>query len=112
MRKIEREMLAAIRGGKNWKSGNTQVMANHYTGSEYVACDVMLHGNHIATVTDLEVVSINLCGWNTPTTRSRLTSICHEFIPGCYGVGTRDGQAELRYTDKVLNIYSRSWYLV
>lgn len=43
MRKIEEQMIEAIRQRKNWSSGNTTV-------SPYsCGVDIWLHGNHIAT---------------------------------------------------------------
>lgn len=44
MHKIESEMLAAIRDGRNWQSGNTQV--THYREDNYSY--IYLHGNCIA----------------------------------------------------------------
>ena len=44
MRKLENEMLAALRAGRAWQSGNTSVTAPNSTGR----AAVYLHGNHIA----------------------------------------------------------------
>ena len=70
MRKIEREMNAAIRDSINWKSGNTEVTFDSETGES----KVFLHGNHIATVGD-DFVQIFDGGYQSYTTKSRLNSI-------------------------------------
>ena len=78
MRKIEREMNAAIRDSINWKSGNTEVTFDPETGES----KVFLHGNHIATVGD-DFVQIFDGGWQSVTTKSRLNAILQEHgIPG------------------------------
>ncbi len=68
MRKIEAQMLAAIRERKYMHNSNTVVSPQ----DEYVA--VLLHGNLIARVYPKAVV-INNCGWSTATTKSRLHNI-------------------------------------
>ena len=70
MRKIEREMNAAIRDSINWKSGNTEVTFDPETGES----KVFLHGNHIATVGD-DFVQIFDGGYQSYTTKSRLNAI-------------------------------------
>ena len=45
MRKVEKDMLAAIKDGRNWQSGNTQVTCGGALG---IRSDVFLHGNKIA----------------------------------------------------------------
>ena len=74
MRKIEREMNAAIRDSRNWASGNTQVIYSPERDASYV----MLHGNHIATIleTSLEIYD---GGYPSATTKSRLNAILSEF---------------------------------
>lgn len=69
MKQIEKKMLAAIRGGYNWKTGNTEV--NHFAG----CIRVWLHGNLIAELSPAHGWRFNLCGWNTLTTRSRLNAL-------------------------------------
>jgi hypothetical protein len=107
-RKIERQMIAAIKGFRSWKSGNTQVLS---AGGIF---NVYLHGNHIAKYRPYAKSSldITLAGWNTTTTRSRLTALCQEFVPFCRGVGTRKGQAELRYIVGNQPISSNEWVTV
>jgi hypothetical protein len=78
-RKIENAMVGAIVRREKWSGGNTIVEPERRQDGKPLA-RVLLHGNHIATIgyTDAEVpynVSVCLCGWNTPTTRSRLSAI-------------------------------------
>ena len=68
MRKIEREMNAAITEGRNFTSGNTTV-----THEDGVAI-VFLHGNKIAEVGD-DFVTLFDGGWQSATTKSRLNAI-------------------------------------
>ena len=69
MRKIEREMNAAIRDCRNWKSGNTEVQ----TDSDGVSF-VYLHGNKIAEIGE-DYVTIFDGGYQSSTTKSRLNAI-------------------------------------
>ena len=87
MRKIEQQMIAAIKGKRNWSSGNTSV---HYS-EEYQSSAVYLHGNLIAVVykNDAELFD---AGYKTVTTKSRLNAICQEFgVPG-EGIFQKDFQ--------------------
>ena len=110
MRKIERELVSAIRSlnpGEEWAKDNTRV---DYDAAENVV-NVYLHGNLIAKIKPLHV-HITLAGWNTATTRSRLTAICRAFVPGCFGVSTKQGQARIRYADgRDVKITDNGWYL-
>ena len=77
MRKIESQMLTAIRNNDNWQSANTSV---HYNEENDVSI-VRLHGNKIAEVGD-DFVQIFDGGWQTTTTKSRLNVIINEFCNG------------------------------
>ncbi len=88
MRKIEQQMIAAIRAGVTDKTmGNTRVHA----------CvgfmEVQLHGNIIAHV-DLSRGSVRftLAGWPTPTTRSRINAILSEFVHVYAVIYQREGR--------------------
>lgn len=74
MRKIEKQMIEAIKVGKAWQSGNTMVVP---TSADNVA--VYLHGNHIADVhrpAGFTLVNKDtLRQWQTPTTKSRLRAL-------------------------------------
>ena len=72
MRKIERQMCAAIQADKNWSSGNTQVVTNDGVSTVY------LHGNKIAMVDDTSLTIFD-GGWQSNTTKSRLNAIINEF---------------------------------
>jgi hypothetical protein len=73
MRKIEKEMNAAIRDSRNWASGNTTVTFD----AETQESKVFLHGNHIATIGE-DFVQIFDGGWQSHTTKSRLNAILQE----------------------------------
>ena len=79
MRKIESQMNRAIRGQRNWTSGNTTV----FTTDNGLESTVYLHGNHIAT---FDHVHQNLYifdgGWQSNTTKSRLNALLDEFSYG------------------------------
>ena len=72
MRKIESQMIAAIKGNINWSKDNTSVIFEDDISKVY------LHGNLIAEVDD---VSIKLYdgGYQTQTTKSRLNALLSEF---------------------------------
>lgn len=117
MRKIEKEMLAAIKAGKAWKKDNTEVVCSAYA-EEKRGMNVFLHNNLIARVDVFAStsVSICLCGWNSPTTRSRLSAIIREFSkqPGPHGLGvsTKKGQVCLHDASGITNIDATSWWSV
>ena len=73
MKQIEKDMLAAIAqtGHVDWRQSNTRVYA---TGG---IVEVYLHGHKIAHRGHVNDTGwhYNLCGWNTPTTRSRLNAL-------------------------------------
>ena len=76
MRKIERQMNAAISEGRDWRSANTSVTMNGNIA------EVRLHGNLIAEVSD-ECVTLHDGGWQSVTTKSRLNAIMSEHcLPG------------------------------
>lgn len=74
MRKIESQMIAAIKASKDWQSANTSVSYNEESDLSIVR----LHGNKIAEVGDNFVVIFD-GGWQTNTTKSRLNVIINEF---------------------------------
>ena len=73
MRKIETDMLAALRTGRAYQSKNTTVTAPDRTGR----AAVYLHGNHIADWRDGRAVPNlgTLARWPTTTTKSRLRAL-------------------------------------
>ena len=76
MRKIETQMIAAVKGGKNWTKDNTSVIIEDGVSKVY------LHGNLIAEVDD-ESIKLYDGGWQTTTTKSRLNALLSEFGYTC-----------------------------
>ena len=76
MRKIESEMIAAVKGDINWSKDNTSVIIEDGVSKVY------LHGNLIAEVDD---VSLKLYdgGYQSMTTKSRLNALLSEFGYTC-----------------------------
>jgi hypothetical protein len=74
MRKIELQMLDAIRNRATWRMDNTSI-----SPIDDVNSAVYLHGNHIADVNSRTgLVMVNketLARWSTPTTKSRLRAL-------------------------------------
>ena len=66
-------MLSAIKGKRNWASGNTSV---HYN-KDYKSSAVYLHGNLIAIVYENDAELFD-AGYKTVTTKSRLNAILAE----------------------------------
>ena len=76
MRKIEKQMIEAIRSGNNWKSANTEVRFSDIGFGNYAS--VYLHGHNIATVYSADCTLPNrqtFRDWPTATTRSRLRAL-------------------------------------
>jgi len=70
MRKIESLMIQAVRNGRDWKSGNTEV---HNSDHGII---VRLHGNKIAQVDhEAGILWVTDAGWQTTTTKSRLNAL-------------------------------------
>ena len=76
MRKIESEMIAAVKGNINWSKDNTSVIIDDNVSKVY------LHGNLIAEIDD---VSLKLYdgGYQSQTTKSRLNALLSEFGYTC-----------------------------
>jgi hypothetical protein len=86
MRKIESEMIAAIRAGKAFLKDNTEVRPTIVLGEtkddDFDVANVFLHGNEIASVfhagTPDEFITVDigtLRRWPTRTTMSRLRAL-------------------------------------
>ena len=106
MRKIEKQMCAAVQSNKNWQSGNTAVYFDPETGVSIVR----LHGNKIAEVSDNDMTIFD-GGWQTVTTKSRLNALCEYFCVDGEGVFQKDFQwfvrkfvGESSVTGKVYNV--------
>ena len=85
MRKIEREMNAAISNNVDWQKDNTAVTFDAETGES----KVYLHGNHIADVGETYIRLFD-GGWQSNTTKSRLNAILSEHGIKGEGVFQRD----------------------
>ena len=75
MRKIESQMVNAIRNGQNWRLANTEVSTKDGVSLVY------LHNNLIAKVTAFGV-SLYDGGWQSVTTKSRLNAIINGLLDG------------------------------
>lgn len=94
MRAIEEQMLAAIRTGRDWRSGNTSVSWSHnsptFGGSQAV---VRLHENRIG-IYQPSTGFLNISdgeGWRTATTKSRLNALL-DLVPVCCCVSQYRGE--------------------
>ena len=95
MRKIETQMNTAIRRGKDFRSGNTEVNAFTCGATGRLGSIVKLHGNKIAEVYANSIVLFD-GGWQTVTTKSRLNALLDEFATGT-GVIQRNFEWFLTY---------------
>ena len=81
MRQIEKQMNFAISNKGDWSLSNTRVEFSESTNCSHV----FLHGHRIATYDhNLKAIKISSCGWETPTTKSRLNAILQEVKTGCH----------------------------
>jgi hypothetical protein len=69
MRKITSEAVSAFLERKPFKKGNMRVEAY---GTEF---RLKLHGNSIASIDELGVLSVSNAGWASNTTKERLNGI-------------------------------------
>ena len=89
MRKIEKQMIDAIKSETDWKSGNTKVINFFNEDKECVVTSVFLHNNLIAEVSDTDMTIFD-GGWQSNTTKSRLNALCTEFCIAGEGVFQKD----------------------
>ena len=94
MIKITQQAVAAFKTFTEQKGGDAARTYSKSFGTTVVTHEkfvtkLVLHNNTIARHINGEGLSINLCGWNTPTTRERLNG-----LPGV-NLTTRKGQAYL-----------------
>ena len=85
MRKIEKQMIAAIKSETDWKCGNTKVVNFFNDGDKCVVTSVFLHDNLIAEITDTDMMIFD-GGYQSNTTKSRLNALCDEFCIAGEGV--------------------------
>jgi hypothetical protein len=75
MRKIELEVLEAIRNKTNLSSGNTVVVV-----SDSGNIQVLLHGSPIVRIEDNEkTIFVSLAGFNTTVTRGRINLVMNKY---------------------------------
>lgn len=78
MRRIEQQMLEAIRNRKNFKRENTQVVwLDRSFLSVYLFDNCICEGNP-----DLGWITVSDCGWRTSTTKSRLNAVLSHYKLG------------------------------
>lgn len=112
MRKVEEKMLEAIESGKDATIGGTKVI--HFDSNGKRVIDVFLHGHLIAQKIDNDW-QVSLAGWNTTTTRSRLTALLQGVCrcgPDGLGVSTRKGQVYLADALCQRPIEDHGWFSV
>ena len=85
MRKIEKQMCAAVQSNIDWQSANTSVHFDPETGVSVVR----LHGNKIAEISDNDMTIFD-GGYQSTTTKSRLNALCQEFCIAGEGVFQKD----------------------
>lgn len=123
MRKIEKAMVGAVLSGQNWKGSNTAVSHDPVIGGE--ECEVRLHGHLIAKRYLNGQWEISLAGWNTVTTRSRLSALIrgiaetrtywkHFNAVYPHGLGVSSGKGIVRLHDArgITTIDSTGWHRV
>ena len=102
MRKIEQQMIDAIKSETDWKSGNTKVVNFFNDGDKCVVSSVFLHGNKIAEVTDNDMTIFD-GGYQSVTTKSRLNALCQEFCIAGEGVFQKDFAWYVRHCVGAIN---------
>lgn len=93
MRKIERQMNAAIAAYKEWRKDNTSVIPDDECVSVY------LHGNKIADLYDGKITLYD-GGYRSATTKARLNAILRENGLGNETVFQKDFQWFISYDGK------------
>lgn len=80
MRKIEQQMIAAINERRDWRLDNTEVQCINFPHGDTTIdrIYVRLHGSTIAII-DPNNIDVSDCGWQTPTTKSRLNALLHTY---------------------------------
>ena len=99
MRKIEQQIIAAIRDNQDLKVANSQVVT--YTNSS----DVYLHGHLIARIGETWMELFD-GGYQTNTTKSRLNALLSAFgVPGEY-VFQKNFQWFVQYNGDTIPFFS------
>jgi hypothetical protein len=102
MRKIQVEILEAIRAKQSFSSGSDAVVVSD-TGN----IQIILHGSPIVRVeNNAQDIFVSLAEWNTPTTRGRINVALHY-----YGVSLIGNRSHKAYIANV-EIPSAGWVQV
>jgi hypothetical protein len=99
MRKIESQIIAAIKGNKNLKVSNSEVIS--CTNSS----DVYLHGNLIARIGETWIELFD-GGWQTRTTKSRLNALLSAFGMDGERIFQKKGEWFLNYEGAPIPFFS------
>ena len=118
MRKIEREIVTAFLSGEPLAKGNTTVSHDPVIGG--IESEVRLHGHLIAKRYVNGVLEVCLCGYNTHTTRSRLSALIRGLAasgeaasyPSGLGVSSRKGVIRLHDARGETVIDAHGWHKV
>ena len=97
MRKIESQMIAAIKNSIDWRSANTEVVS-----AQDGVSVVYLHGNRIAEIGD-DYLTLFDGGWQSKTTKSRLNALLGEFGYTC---GTKREYVFQKQFEWFVNIFN------
>lgn len=97
MRKTAQNLIAAYRQRKSKSCGNSAVTCLGTEG----AATFTLHGHPIVRVSapaedGVHYVEVSLCGWPTPTTRSRINDVLH-------GIGAKGHVFQKDFTTYLLD---------
>lgn len=95
MRKIEQQLIEAIKAGKPFNKDNTSLSVIPQTDNEWWS--VKLYGNEIARIyrhiSGVKKIEISHCDWLTVTTKSRLNAIIKTFcFNQVHGIYQKRGQ--------------------
>ena len=99
MRKIEKQIISAIKNNQDLKIANSEVIS--YTNSS----DVYLHGNLIARIGETWMELFD-GGWQSNTTKSRLNALLSAF--GCDGeyIFQKNFQWFIQYNGNTIPFFS------
>jgi hypothetical protein len=99
MRKIESQIIAAIKDSKNLKVSNSEVISNTNQSEVY------LHGNLIFRIGETWVELFD-GGWQTKTTKSRLNALLSAFGIGGERIFQKKGEWFLHYDGAPVPFFS------
>ena len=122
MRKIEHDMIQAIRDGKVWSQGNTvvdivPVMGALGNNPDKYCAYVYLHGSNIAYLiinrldSRVECFNVTFAGYQTNVTKSRINALIQAFSSMHIGVVQKKGKLYMVTNGGNLEAMTNSgWY--